>query len=145
MAFPPDTLVDFNGGLEGQTLDAIQGIWSYSFGNYKLLPESPSDLEGAEIPVDVENDLPNRFSLDQNYPNPFNPSTTIQYELGQSNRVRLEVFDLLGRRVALLVDATQPVGSHQVTFDASHLSSGMYLYRLSSGNEVRTRTMILMK
>ena len=75
--------------------------------------------------------LPRSFALQQNYPNPFNPSTTISYQLGESGRVRLQVFDILGREVTTLTDGMQGAGPHVTTFDASRLASGVYIYRLS--------------
>ncbi|MEX2656577.1 MAG: T9SS type A sorting domain-containing protein [Balneolales bacterium] len=79
-------------------------------------------------------DLPQRFALHHNYPNPFNPATVIRYELPRTSEVRLEVFDLLGRRVATLVDGPVQAGRHEAHFNASRLSSGVYLYRLQAGS-----------
>ena len=90
-------------------------------------------------------ELPRRARLDQNYPNPFNPVTVISYVLDKSGYVRLEVFDLLGRRVAVLADNQMPAGRHRATFNGSGLSSGVYLYRLSAGGYVETRKMVLVK
>jgi hypothetical protein len=89
--------------------------------------------------------IPDRFELQGNYPNPFNPVTTIQYELPELVHVRLDVFDTLGRRVARLVDETQPPGIHHSVFDAGELVSGVYLYRLEAGTFNQTSTMILVK
>ena len=83
----------------------------------------------AEI---AEADLPETFALDQNYPNPFNPSTVISYQLPVSSDVRLEVFDMLGRQVATLVEKAVEAGEHQVSFNASNMTSGVYLYRLTA-------------
>ena len=81
-------------------------------------------------------ELPNKVALGQNYPNPFNPATQISYQLPQTSHVRLEVYDMVGRHVATLVDSPVAAGTHQVNFDAGQLSSGVYLYRLSTlGNE----------
>lgn len=89
---------------------------------------------------------PATFALLQNYPNPFNPSTSISYDLPRAERVRLEVFDLLGRRVAILVDEFQNAGSSPpIQFDASRLSAGTYFYRLSAGTFVQTRKMMLVR
>ncbi|MFW6347023.1 MAG: T9SS type A sorting domain-containing protein [Cyclonatronaceae bacterium] len=91
-------------------------------------------------------DTPANFSLEQNYPNPFNPTTSISYEIGQSGPVTLEVFNVLGKRVATLVNAqAQPAGSYTVSFDAANLSSGVYMYRLSTEAQSITRTMTLTK
>ena len=95
--------------------------------------------------IDNESSLPTETSLRANYPNPFNPSTVIAYQLALSGNVKLSVFDVLGREVAVLVNGVMPAGSHTVTFDASNLTSGMYLYRLDSGGMVFTRKMMLVK
>lgn len=89
--------------------------------------------------------IPKQYVLDQNYPNPFNPSTTIQYGLPETGNVSLEVFDMTGRRVATLVSGNQRAGWHNVTFDASNLASGMYIYRIQSGEFIQTRKLILVK
>ena len=89
--------------------------------------------------------VPLQFALHQNFPNPFNPSTQISYELAKSGRVLLEVYSTLGQRVATLVNEYQPAGVHQVRFDAQDLAAGIYVYRLSSGDFVQRKKMILIK
>lgn len=91
------------------------------------------------------NELPERVVLHSNYPNPFNPSTNIRYELPRQQDVRIEVFNLLGRRIAVLVNESQQAGMHTITFDGSDLSSGMYLFRLQTDGFVNTRKMMLVK
>ncbi len=88
---------------------------------------------------------PDHTNLQANYPNPFNPTTLISYRLVRGSHVRLTVWDVLGRRVATLVDANQQSGPHQVTFNASGLSSGVYFYRLQAGNKVLVKKMLVMK
>ena len=85
------------------------------------------------------------FTLLQNYPNPFNPSTQIRFTLQSSHVTRLTVYDILGREVAVLVNGTMSAGSHTVTFDASQLTSGVYLYKLEAGGETMIRRMTLIK
>ncbi|WP_157464725.1 BspA family leucine-rich repeat surface protein [Balneola vulgaris] len=95
---------------------------------------------------DMVVDIPTEFDLMQNYPNPFNPSTVIRFGVPQAGEVRLEVFDLLGRKVAtLLNNERRSAGWHQVTFDASNLSSGIYIYRIATGNYVKSHRMTLIK
>lgn len=89
--------------------------------------------------------LPDRASLKGNYPNPFNPSTTIRFELSSHSAVTLEVFDQMGRKVRTLIDKTMPAGSHDVTFDASGLSSGLYITRLTAGQTIDSRKLLLLK
>ncbi len=90
-------------------------------------------------------DLPTKLSLEQNYPNPFNPTTNIKFDLPAKSEVHLEVFDMLGRKVETIFSGTKTAGSHQVTFDARNLSSGVYIYRLSVNNKMLTKKMLLMK
>lgn len=100
---------------------------------------------GVLTSSDDRSGLPNEFDLTQNYPNPFNPTTTIRYALPQASDVQLEVFNMLGQRVALLADEHKSAGWHTATFDASNLSSGMYIYRLQAGEFVQTRKLTLIK
>jgi len=89
---------------------------------------------------------PFEFSLEQNYPNPFNPSTKIEFSLASASNVTLEVFNMLGQKVSTLVQGQKlSAGTHNVTFDASSLASGMYVYRFSTANFVQTRKMMLIK
>jgi len=91
------------------------------------------------------NKSPSEFNLSQNYPNPFNPATAIESSLPQAFFVRLEVFSTIGQRVALLVNEQRTAGSHQINFDASDLATGMYMYRLQSGEFVQTKKLMLIK
>jgi len=95
--------------------------------------------------VEGSSSLPKEITLMRNYPNPFNPSTTIKYQLPSEARVSLVVYSLLGQQVATLIDEMKPAGDHAVTFDASKLSSGLYLYQLKAGSFIQTRKMLLVK
>jgi alpha-amylase len=107
----------------------------------------------TELPVSIDTDtpeLPTELGLAQNHPNPFNPTTVIQYAIPQQNAgssasVRISVYDILGREIAVLVDQPMAPGRYTVTFDAAGVSSGIYLYRLQYGNSVMTRKMTIMK
>ena len=85
------------------------------------------------------------FRLNQNYPNPFNPTTRISYNLPSTGEVKLQVFDITGRLVSTVVDQRQMAGSYTLNFDASHLASGIYIYRLQASGLTKTRKMTLIK
>ncbi len=94
---------------------------------------------------EVEASIPTEVTLNQNYPNPFNPTTNISFNIPQSSNVTLEVFNITGQRVMTLVDGFRPAGEHLVTFDATNLASGIYIYRMIAGNSVQVRKMMLIK
>lgn len=100
-----------------------------------------SEPVSGEVPADV----PGELALEQNYPNPFNPVTTISYDIPQETAVRLAVYDLLGQQIAVLVDETRAPGCYQVSWDASRVTSGVYLYRLEADGQSLTRHMTLIK
>ena len=95
--------------------------------------------------VEDANALPKEFKLDQNYPNPFNPTTTITFETPKSSFVTLNVYNLLGQKVAALVNQNMEAGSHSVNFDAANLPSGIYLYQLRTDNFNSIKKMTLLK
>ena len=95
--------------------------------------------------LNVEVQLPLEYSLEQNYPNPFNPSTTIKYSIAEDGFVKLAVYNLLGEEVSTLVNTTQKAGRYEVNFNASQLSSGVYVYRIETVNFTASKKLILMK
>ena len=124
---------------------------------HSLEPGGPSKIFRTIDPVtDVEDNsivTLEDFRLEQNYPNPFNPSTIISYSIPNSSFVTIKIYDVLGNQIAELVNEEKPVGTYEVSFDASNLSTGTYFYQLqatdpesSSGQGfVETRKMILIK
>jgi len=106
---------------------------------YKSLLIEPTGIDGG-----IET-LPKNASLHQNYPNPFNPTTIINYELQITNDVEINIYNLLGEKVATLVSEIQNAGNYQVEWNAGHLASGVYFYRLKAGNFTDIKKMILLK
>ena len=104
-----------------------------------------SKIEGNVTSVDGEESAPTAFELNQNYPNPFNPSTTIKFAVPEAGNYSLRVYDILGQEVVTLVNGQLNAGTHKVSFEASRLASGMYIYKLTGSNVNLTKKMILMK
>jgi hypothetical protein len=142
----------------GGGIDSVQfgGLWYRSpSSDYNGDPRpAPGHAQGPDIgaqeeqiTVDVAepSGVPSSYILHQNYPNPFNPTTTVKYELPKSAEVRLTVYDMLGAEVSVLVNETRNAGIHEVTFDASALSSGAYFYRLRAGEFVASKKLLLLK
>lgn len=94
---------------------------------------------------ETDMDIPSNFSLQQNYPNPFNPSTNISYNLPKNGHVHLKIYNTLGQTVQVLVDELKNAGNHTAIFDASSLSSGVYIYQIEYEGEILSKKMILMK
>jgi hypothetical protein len=132
--------------VQGNNTVQMQMFWGWMYLDYLAVPSTiiPSVEGPFEIPIS--------FSLEQNYPNPFNPTTSIQYQvagirdqgLGVGG-VKLAVYDLLGREVAVLVNERKAPGSYTVQFDATGLASGVYFYRLSSGDFVSSKKLLFLK
>jgi len=94
---------------------------------------------------DQQYNLPKSYSLQQNYPNPFNPTTTINYSILKAGSVTIKVYDVLGCEVTTLVNENKPVGNYSVKFDASKLSSGIYIYTIRANDFVQSKKMNLVK
>jgi hypothetical protein len=114
-------------------------------GSYALWEVDSDPLDQLFEGTEFGNGMVSDFALLGNYPNPFNPTTTISYTLENAGKVELAVYDLTGSLVTTLVDGYRSVGTHEVTFDATGLASGVYVYNLTSGSSVATGKMILMK
>ncbi|MCW8809430.1 MAG: T9SS type A sorting domain-containing protein, partial [Ignavibacteriaceae bacterium] len=104
-------------------------------------------IDTLDIITDVKDfvSLPKEYSLSQNYPNPFNPNTTIKYSIPRESEVRLEILNVLGERVELLVNEIQTAGAYESVWDARNVSSGIYFYRMQAGSFIDTKKMILLK
>ncbi|MFH1978528.1 MAG: T9SS type A sorting domain-containing protein [Candidatus Aenigmatarchaeota archaeon] len=118
--------------------------------NSRTVPAGWIPLGTLNIAYKTTGAVPTSFSLNQNYPNPFNAGTVISYQLTQGGDVKLEVFDILGRNVATLVNGSQPEGTHQVSWDGTDrygkaVASGMYFYRLQTASLTESKKMTLLK
>ncbi|MBU0692377.1 T9SS type A sorting domain-containing protein, partial [bacterium] len=85
------------------------------------------------------------FRLEQNYPNPFNPSTTLRFTLSQASRIRLEVFDLLGRHTSTITEGLYTAGSHEFNWSCPSCASGLYILQLTDGSATQQRKMLFLK
>lgn len=116
--------------------DAMLG---FSYETLDFIADPSSGVHTASF------DKPAAFNLQQNYPNPFNPTTTLAFSLSVAGQVRLEVFDVQGRQIQLLVDQVMPAGTHRVTFNAGNLPSGTYVYRLITPQGLQSKKMALLR
>jgi hypothetical protein len=129
---------------DGSTNDIEPGtpLYSSKFWTMTSVPAYSERISGME---ESSGNSPLSFQLAQNYPNPFNPSTTICFTLPRACEVTLKLFDLLGREVETIYSGHCPAGDNRVTWQAKELANGIYLYRLQTGDQVKTRKMILVK
>jgi hypothetical protein len=93
----------------------------------------------------ISSEVPKHFDLKQNYPNPFNPSTNIEFDIAKALNVKLVIYNIMGQEVKTLANQNMTPGSYRVDFNASELSSGTYLYRLTAGDYVKTNKMVVVK
>ena len=159
---PQDILINakaFKDILSNKGYDLNWNEWheAHSWGNWRahldnaLIYFFPGD--STSVSVEKELNLPDKFSLSQNYPNPFNPTTTIKYSIpvvetrhaSSLQRVTLKIYDILGREIAVLVNEEQKPGYYEVKWVASNQPSGVYFYRITAGNYVNTKKMILLR
>lgn len=127
--------------------ESVLGEGSRGIHNTKLVKELLIQSILRFDPTDVtdENGLPEEFNLSQNYPNPFNPATEISFTLPVEGEVSLVVYDVLGNKIETLVNETKPAGTYRITWNGTNYSSGVYYYRMESGNFVQTKKMLLIK
>ena len=122
---------------------AITGTYTLLNGNLNL--NGHTFTYGTFVSVEDDLEQPKEFALSQNYPNPFNPTTSISFSIPQSSFVTLKVYDVIGNEIVSLVNEQKDAGNYKFNFDASKLSTGVYLYRLSADNSVISKKMILIK
>jgi len=146
-----DVPVDFDSDPEGGPLDLTTDLFTLSAGSYDFtLSGSGIKIDDVQLIRKITVSVPRKniadgFFLNQNYPNPFNPSTTIRYSIPQTEKVVLKIYNILGQEVSTLVNEVQFPGTYNVIFDASHLASGMYIYRIQAGEFTEVKRMMFIK
>ena len=138
-------------------VNPVPGKWTIMVNGYTVWQKKTqftilSDMKVSQtlakneaVHPEEEENVPGSFELFQNYPNPFNPSTVIRYGLPVDAQVNLALFNILGEKVATVVNEPQKAGYHEVVFNGSNLASGTYIYRIQAGNFVQTRKLALVK
>jgi hypothetical protein len=127
------------GDIKIHPIENFLAAGTYGRSMYKIDLNLLTNINDEQILVIKE------FSLLQNYPNPFNPTTTISWQSSIGSLQTLKIYDVLGNLITTLVDEYMPAGKHEINFDASSLSSGVYLYKLSSGKYSETKKMLVLK
>jgi len=158
MSISYDTL--FQNGIPFSTSYSLDTSWRWFKSNYRfpifiisdrwstngLIKQAQLVTNSATVGINqIGNQVPESFSLSQNYPNPFNPTTKIRYAIKDNSFVSIKIFDVLGREITTLVNQKQVPGVYEVNFDADNFSSGVYFYKLETGNFSDVKKMILQK
>jgi len=143
-----DTSPCIDTGIHNQFLFFNQGRDSLFIPEMSIRGEKP-DMGAFEFPIinglANQKGLLNSFALHQNYPNPFNPETKIKFILPKQEKVKIEIFNLLGQKIITLVDMTYRAGQHEVDFNGNNISSGVYFYRIEAGNFHDVKKMTVLK
>ncbi len=144
LALASTTAIEESGALLNLRFNILDENFDSRF-DIKTFIANELDLTATSVGEEEDAVIPTEYDLSQNYPNPFNPSTNISFSIPEAGFVQLDVFNLLGQRVATLVSENRQAGIHTVNFDAQRLSSGIYIYRIQSGDFVSTKKMMLIK
>jgi hypothetical protein len=157
MKISPDGFLEWEAHCSYGDTTLPVGLWLDSLGNVYVVAQhvvynphqiTYSIVKYVQTPDFVQSnpfEVPLFYALSQNYPNPFNPTTTISYQLPVNSNVTLKIFDMLGREIATLVNERQQAGQKVVQWDASTFSSGIYFCRLTAGNCIETKKMLLLR
>ena len=143
-----DTPTDNHGLIvrgDEQTSGTAKRFSSLQNDNESQRPMLVVEYSGEVTSIDTNTDRPEMVELHQNYPNPFNPATNIAFSLPEAGSVELTVHDILGREIRTLIDSRMRAGTHTITFDASNLTSGVYMYTLRTGQQTLTRRFTVLK
>ena len=144
------TVIDTLKGSGNEYIDDNAGqsiTYTYRVKAYKdsVVSSYSNEVSLTLTGIEGQKKIPTEYSLSQNYPNPFNPTTKIKFALPKSGLTKIVIYDLLGRAVRTLIDKEIEAGYHEITLDATDLTSGIYFYRVQSGDFIQTKKMILLK
>ncbi|MFZ0454378.1 MAG: T9SS type A sorting domain-containing protein, partial [Ignavibacteriaceae bacterium] len=147
-----DFAENFNQTAQVSTIDNLP-IGSLIWNDAQNAAYNPADamqkvyaaFNAAVDVVETGSGIPMTYKLSQNYPNPFNPTTTIEFALPKAQNVTLKIYNVLGQEVATLINSNIAAGNHSIRFDASNLSSGLYIYKISAGSFTSAKKMMLLK
>ncbi len=153
---PPQKMyADFSNGWPYNSWEITENAIGYQGAYIRLLSEfvslsSDTIRYAAELPGEAENgpgngEVPDAFELHQNFPNPFNPATTIRFDVSRTSTVNISVYTITGRKVATILNEVRTPGQYSIKFDATGLSTGIYMYRLTAGDYTQTRKMVFVK
>ena len=124
---------------------SVNDSWSSGGANTRIYCTYGASMQNNDVAMlQTHSEVPTEYQID-NYPNPFNPTTTINYQLPENGFVTIKVYDMLGKEISTLVNGNRTAGYHNVTFDASRLTSGIYIYTITANNFVQSKKMLLMK
>ncbi len=144
--------IDFESEADSTGLDLLSANFDMTAGAHSItLAGSGLNVDYVQLireivaSVRVRNELPRGYALSQNYPNPFNPTTNINFTVGKLSHIELTVYNILGQKVATLVNQQMPAGTYRITWDASNMSSGLYFYTMKVDNYTKTRKMMVIK
>jgi predicted extracellular nuclease len=146
-----DYLVAFGDTIRpGDIVDHIQGVFTYSFGTFKISVRNENDFGTVAGINPVHEAIPYTYQLKQNFPNPFNPETKIYFEIPQAQNVTMVIYNMLGQKVRTLVNDNYKAGQHVVNWDGTNdhgirLSTGVYFYRIKAGDFIAAKKMLMLK
>ena len=138
--YPTDTVMSFTSLTKG-----VPYYWKVQASNFVGIGPWSDVGNFTTTGVKEEEEIPTVYSISQNYPNPFNPSTTIKFALPKSAVTKISIYDLLGREIQIVINKELEAGYHEITVNANNLPSGIYLYRMQSGDFTQTNKMLLLK
>lgn len=129
-------------GVVGEVFNTNSSSENFRFSNGLMFI---GDIFVTDVVKNEDQTIPDHFELHQNYPNPFNPSTKIKYSIPEESNVNLTIYNILGQSVREVISEYQKAGNYEIVFNAADLTSGFYIYRITTGKFISTKKMLLLK